>query len=291
MGKKYSLIALLLIGSFHAYATDARAANGANFVLYSHHTEKADEVEIKLMNDIGQEADGTQYVAQMVELGLGITDRWTSEFMIEGQNTSGRGGYSFTGFRWENRYRLFEYGAVPLNPVLYVEYEDLSNNTKYLMEVSGRKDAPMSAKARPRERVLETRLILGEDIGTRMGSAFSWLNREDIGDRLEVSFNWLNETDLDTGDTAFGYATGFSYILSESAGKKYREGVMFGIELFGGLGNDRQGITADGSITEHYLSPNILIRLRNGWKVKVGGAIGLTDVSQDIFRLAFAHDF
>jgi len=291
MGKKYSLIALLLIGSLHAGSGDARAGNGANFVLYDHHTEEAGEADIMLMNDIGQEADGTQYVAQMIELGLGITDRWTSEFMIEGQNTSGRGGYSFTGFRWENRYRLFEYGAAPLNPVLYVEYEDLSDDTKYIMEVSGRTDAPTPVKARPRERVLETRLILGEDIGARQGSAFNWLNREDIGARLAVSFNWLNETDLDTGDTAFGYAAGFNYSLSAPSGRKHGESIMLGIELFGGLGNDRQGITADGSITEHYLSPNILIRLRNGWGLKVGGAIGLTDVSQDIFRLALGHAF
>jgi hypothetical protein len=275
MGKKYSLIALFLIGSLHAQSGDARAANGANFVLYTHHTEEAGERKIMLMNDVGQEADGTSYVAQMVMLELGITDRWTSEVMIEGQNTSGRGGYSFTGFRWENRYRFFEYGAVPLNPVIYVEYEDLSDDTKYLMEVSGRADAPTPAKARPRERVLETRLILGED----------------FMDLLDVSFNWLNETDLDTGDTAFGYAAGFNYSLSAPPDKKHGESIVLGIELFGGLGNDRQGITADGSITEHYLSPNILIRLRNGWKLKVGGAVGLTDVSQDIFRLGLGHAF
>ncbi len=83
--------------------------------------------------------------------------------MFEGQNTSGRGGYNFTGFRWENRYRLFA-EDVFLNPVLYLEYEDLSTDTKYVMEVSGREDATEQSKVRPRERVLETRLILSQDL-------------------------------------------------------------------------------------------------------------------------------
>lgn len=88
-----------------------RNTHAANFVLYNHHTADAGEMEIMIMNDLSQEPDGTRYTAQMIELELGITDKLTSEAMIEGQATFGEGGYNFTGFRWENRYRLFDYGT------------------------------------------------------------------------------------------------------------------------------------------------------------------------------------
>lgn len=263
--KKMIVASLLIVGLF-ASTGIAHAGNGANFVLYNHHMADAGEKEIMLMNDIGQEPDGTRYTAQMIEFELGITDQLTTEFMIEGQNTSGQGGYNFTGFRWENRYRLFA-EDVFLNPVLYLEYEDLSADTKYVMEVSGREDAAEQTKARPRERVLETRLILSQN----------------PTDALNISFNWLNESDLDTGITAFGYATGLNYRMNGN--------ILLGLELFGGLGDSNKGITMDGSITQHYLSPNLRIDLTPKWRIKIGGAIGLTNISQDIFRFALSRNF
>jgi hypothetical protein len=256
----------------------ALGANGANFVLYTHHTEEPGELKVMFMNDIGQEADTTRYVAQMVELELGITERWTTGFMVEGQTTSGEGGYNFTGFRWENRYRLFEYGRF-LNPVLYVEYEDLGEDTKYAMEVSGREDATVHVKSRERERVLETRLILGHD----------------FTNRFNVAFNWLNESDLDTGVTAFGYAAGLNYELTTMRRTEDNHGshpgITFGLEVFGALGDSDKGITADAKITQHYLAPNMMLHITDSTMVKFGGAVGLTNVSQDIFRMAIGYKF
>lgn len=257
--------AILVAGMTMAGIPASHAGNDANFVLYNHHLPEAGEREIELMSDIGQEPAGTRYTAQMLEFTLGITDRWATEFMVEGQSTFGQGGYHFTGFRWENRYRVFK-EEVFLNPVLYIEYEDLSPDTKYLMEVSGREDALPVAKARPRERVLETRLILSQDMGL-----------------LNIAANWLNESDLDTGITHFGYALGLNYGLTSD--------IMLGLEMFGGLGDSKKGVTARGSITQHYASPNIRIKLTPDWSVKAGGAIGLTNVSQDIFRLAVSYEF
>lgn len=259
------------------------AGNGANFILYNHHTAEAGEKEVMLMNDLGQEPDGTRYAAQMIEFELGVTDSWTSEFMIEGQSTSGEGGYHFTGFRWENRYRPFEYGTF-MNPVVYVEWEDLGEDTKYLMEVSGRVDAEEHEKTRPRERILETRLILGED----------------IGDRLDAAFNWINESDLDTGVTAFGYALGLNYKLSAQPGSPvkhieeehgYHPEVRLGLEVFGGLGDSDRGVTADADVTQHYLGANVMFHATESAMIKFGGAIGLTNVSQDLFRVAIGYEF
>lgn len=268
---------------FFAVAPGAAwGGNAANFVLYNHHTAGKGEREIMLMNDFGQDFDGTRYAAQMVEFELGITDRWTTEFMIEGQTTSGEGGYNFTGWRWENRYRLFEYGT-PLNPGLYVEWEDLSDDTKYLMEVSGRTDAEEQEKARPRERILETRLILGQD----------------VTERLDVAFNWINESDFDTGVTAFGYALGLNYKLTKRPNKVrhieeehgYHPEIRLGMELFGGLGDSDKGITANSDVTPHYLGVNVLYHMTQKMMVKFGGAIGLTNVSQDLFRLSVGYEF
>ncbi len=266
-GARISLTSLLkqalFVAAFSGYATVASAGNGANFVLYNHHTAKTGEVEVMLMNDFGDNPDGSRYNAQMLEVEWGITDKLTTEFMAEGYG--GSGNYNSTGFRWENRYRFFDYGTL-LNPVLYIEYESLSADTKYIMEMSGREDARGANKKRPRERVLETRLILGED----------------ISDALNVSFNWLNESDLDTGITAFGYAAGLNYTP--------RENVTLGLELFGGLGDSDKGITTNSALTQHYLAPNIVFEVYEHIKVKLGGAIGLTNVSQDIVRFAISYE-
>ncbi len=282
--KSRYLAVVLLLGAFAVLPSFVYGANGANFVLYNHHTAEPGEMEIMLMMDIGQEPDGTNYTAQMVEFELGITERFTAEFMVEGQTTSGEDGYHFTGFRLEGRYRLFEYGTF-LNPVLYVEYEDLSEDTKYVMEMSGREDASEKHKSRPsRERVLETRLILGHD----------------ITDRFDVALNWLNESDLDTGVTAFGYAVGLNYGLRAFGGgssghmedkSEVHKSVTLGLEIFGGLGDSDKGLTANGNLTQHYFAPNLKIHATEKVMVKFGGAIGLTNVSQDIFRLALGYEF
>ena len=46
--------------------------------------------------------------------------------MVEGFEEPGTGQSRFTGFRWENHYRLFRQD-VPLNPMLYAEYEEPAN--------------------------------------------------------------------------------------------------------------------------------------------------------------------
>ncbi len=263
---RYKILPLWLLLFSFIQASPAWAGNGANFVLYNHHTPKAGESEVMLMYDLGQEPDKTLYEAQMIEAEYGLTDYWTTEFMIEGQNTPSSGGQRNTGFRWENRLRLFDYGAF-LNPVVYMEYEDLSEDTKYLMEMSGREDARTLQKKRPRERVFETRLILGED----------------ISEHMDVSFNWINENDLDTGIIAYGYALGFNYAASER--------LTIGLELFGGIGDSDLGITTKREITQHYTAINFKTRFTENGFLKFGGAVGNTDVSQDLTRFSIGLNF
>jgi len=98
----------------------ARAGNEANFVLYTHHTKVKGEVELESMVDFSTDVKGKpSYIANMLEFEYGITDWWTLEFMAEGQQTKGE-DYVPTGWRSENRFRLFPYGTF-LNPGIYTE--------------------------------------------------------------------------------------------------------------------------------------------------------------------------
>ncbi|MBI3703990.1 MAG: hypothetical protein HY244_09115 [Rhizobiales bacterium] len=293
----------MFLAAFGLLPADRQAWSGneANFVLYDHHTEKQGTVSVMLLNDFGRGAPGEpSYSAQMLMIERAMTDQWETELMMEGQKTSGE-GYQYTGWRWENRYRLFDYGTF-LNPGLYVEYENLKPTTKYVMEISGRTDKPENTE-RNTERILETRLILGQD----------------LSDKLSVSFNWINETDIfvnTAGRTDFGYALGLNYMIYNAKGGEARHPgvgayphqhaaaagaddgrwgiahIKLGAELFGGLGDTSLGMTINPAITEHYLGLNVMTHLQNGFHFMIGGAVGLTEVSQrGLVRLGVGYEF
>jgi hypothetical protein len=296
---------LLLVIAALTLAPSGRAwaGNEANFVLYTHHTEEKGEVEFEYMMDFSTDVKGEPpYMANMLEFDYGVTNWWTLEFMAEGQQTEGQ-DYVNTGWRLENRFRLFPYGTF-LNPVIYTEYESLKPETKFLMEVSGRTDAPESPGPEKDERIGETRLILGED----------------ISDRLDAAFNWINETDTRTGDTAFGYVFGLNYTIYGGMGMSGMPGmtmgnerssshgehegsaspsrlfavshVMLGLEMFGGLGDTNLGLTLDPNVTAHYASANLMMQFENGLHLMVGLAEGLTEVSQDrLIRTMVKYEF
>jgi len=241
-----------------------------------------------LMNDVARDENNQPYNAQMLMVERGVTDKWTSEFMVEGQKTPGE-PYRATGWRWENRYRLFDYGTF-LNPVLYVEWENLKTTTKYLMEVSGRTDSESAKPGATSEGILETRLILGHD----------------FSDRFNASFNWINETNVSTKKTDYGYALGLNYGLlgaghdteshahhtPGSPGAISVRELTLGAELYGGLGNSVKGITASSNVTEQYLGLNLVSHLSNGLMLQAGVSKGLTSQSQrGLLRFMVGYDF
>jgi hypothetical protein len=71
------------------------------------------------------------------------------------------------------------------------------------MEVSGWVLPPYAEtnKQSDRERVLETRLVLSQDVGP-----------------FNLAFNWINETDLKDGLTAFGYSAGLMWMRHPGGG-------------------------------------------------------------------------
>lgn len=266
-------------------ASPAAAGNGANFVVYDHHTGEKGETEVKLYNDLGKTQDGDRYTAQLLELEHALTDQWVIAAYLESHKKSGD-DWEFDGFRFETRYRLFEHDTL-LNPVVYLEYVNKKEGALFLREAVGRTDEEEHEGGEAhededeREHELESKLILGQD----------------ITDRLRVGFNWINEVNLKSGDWEFGYAAGLTYTLYEVEGDAKGRGfdvkeVKLGAELYGGLGDSVKGLTLDGSKTEQYAGLNLKTEFANGTMFMVGGAFGLTHDSQDaIFRSMIGVEF
>ena len=278
-------------------AGSARAGNDIYFVTYNHHVSEG-ELELMIMNDFTtpskfkREDDGQHtYFSNMIELEYGVSAQFATEFMLEAFEEPATSLTRFTGFRWENRYRLF-LEPVPFNPVVYVEYEDLDPDTRFKMEVSGWIDPPYKkdeSEEPERERILESRLILSEDFGP-----------------VNVAFDWINETDLNGSGTAFGYACGMRYAINhghgareatsphaqhhEGEGKEKRMPVSIGLELYGGLG-DTQKMALQPSRQEHYLQPVIMVHLSEQIMFHLALAIGLSKASDDLVRTGLGVEF
>lgn len=271
-------------------AVNVWAGNDAYFVAYNHHIAKG-EFELMVMNDftwpsdVRREEDFHSYFSNMIEVEYGITEQWAAEVMFEAFEEVNTGNFEYTGERFETRYRLFR-DEVPLNPVLYAEFEHLYPNTRFKMETSGWIRPPYEEEEGPepgRERILESRLILSQDFGP-------W----------NAAFNWINETDLnDSGFTAFGYAFGVRYDLNgghyahhkhagHHGGKHERPTV--GVELYGALG-DLESFDLRPSRQEHYLQPLIMWHIKDEVMFHLAFAIGLTESSDNLVRTGFAIEF
>jgi hypothetical protein len=280
----------LLIALLSLLTRQASAGNEANFVLYDHHTDEKGETEVNLFSDLSNAVgDESRYNAQLFEIERALTDRWEAALYLEGDKIEGE-DYQFGGWRLESRYRLFDYGTF-LNPVLYVEYENLNPDHKYLLDVTGRTDTPEGSERWEHE--IESKLIVGHD----------------ITNKLDVAFNWINETNVDTGRWEFGYALGFNYAIvgeSDQEGEEKHEAhgqakkpagwqikeVKLGGELYGGLGDSTVGLTFDPNVTQQYAGLNLKTEWANGLHVMVGGAAGLTNESErGLLRLMLGYEF
>ncbi|MBI1953534.1 MAG: hypothetical protein HYS41_05355 [Candidatus Omnitrophica bacterium] len=286
------IILAACVGLSLAVCRPAQAGNDIYFVTYNHHIEKG-ETELMVMTDYTEPAERSEadklggYLSNMVELEYGITDQLATELMLESFYDTTHGHGKFTGFRWENRYRLNRQENWGLNPVLYMEYEDLDPKTRFKMEVSGREDK----KGEPpeedqRERIMETRLVLSRDFGP-----------------LNLAFNWVNETDIRRGGfTDFGYSIGLRYAFegheahhhpAEASAEQEEDhrlkAVAVGLELFGGLGNNR---AFGGSFNQqpHYLSPILMFHPSKHTMVHIGAAFGLSGVSDDLVRTGVSFE-
>jgi len=284
MGKGISLGTARLVAGLALLAAlgmcDARAGNEANFVLYSQYTEPAGEIEINVYNDFSRGAGSLpRYSAQQIEIEYAFTNKLVSALYVDAQKSPDE-SYQFGAWKFETRYRLFEYGTVFLNPVLYVEYETERPANRYISEVLGRTDTPDPPGGPRTEHNIETKLILGEDIGKN----------------FDVAFNWINEANLDTGHWEFGYAAGLNYSLYRVERNKADpwsvRSVKLGAELYGGLGDNWRGLTLDPGVTQQYAGLNLKTAFSNDVNFTIGVAAGLTSPSEHaLLRLQLGYEF
>src|SRR5437667_3436129 len=162
MGKVSHFVVIVLLLS--AVRTSP-AQESAFFVTYNHHMEEPGNFDIETSSTTGVPRGGQRfYFAPYMELEYGVTAQWTSELYLEGQSTNGDSTV-FTGWRWENRYKPLKREHW-INPVLYLEYEDLNEASRIQKEVEGGGPDLSSRNAllTPiRDHELEGKLILSSD--------------------------------------------------------------------------------------------------------------------------------
>jgi hypothetical protein len=248
------------------------------FITYDHHMEEPRSVELSLNPVVGVPRAGNRSLASWLELEYGVTGWWTTELYLDGQTTFGDSSV-FTGYRWENRVRLFMREHW-INPVLYLEFEDINGADKILKEVVGfdswRDQAvPNREAVQERKREAETKLILSRDVR-------GW----------NLAGNLIAEKNLTHAPWEFGYALGMSRPLVLAASpdecRLCRENFWIGLELYGGVGEWHNLTLAD---TSHYLAPSVSWSLPNGVTFRISPTFGLTaDSDRALLRFGISYE-
>jgi hypothetical protein len=268
-------LVLLLFG---ASAGPLWAQESPYFVTYDHHLEEPGNLEIETTSTMGVPRSGQHfYFAPYSELEYGVTGRWTSELYLEGQTTSGDSTI-FTGWRWENRFRPLA-REHRINPILYVEYENLSEASKIRKEIVGNaptENEPNSELRQAHAHELETKLILSSNV-------HDW----------NLAGNFIVEKNLSQDEGfEFGYALGVSHPLATLASgancRFCRENFNAGLELYGGLGGtDGFGFHE----TAHYLAPVLSWQISDNSSLRFSMGAGLTHLSNPmLMRFGYSYE-
>src|SRR5579862_4859581 len=193
---KFVAAALFGLAALCLFPDKAHAQEWPYLVTYSHELEEPGNLEIAFKNVQAAPANGNSFISSTMELEYGATAWWTTEVYLSGQHTQ-NDSTVFAGYRWENRFRplLREHF---INPVLYVEYEDINGADRSLLEVVGhdsiqdllvRNDVGRQSV----KREIETKLILSSNVR-------GW----------NFSENFIAEKNLKNEPWEFGYAIGAS---------------------------------------------------------------------------------
>ena len=277
---RHILSAALLALFLTAFPLAARAQESPYIVTYDHYLEEPGSLEIEYFSTFGTQRDGNNFHSFWTEFEYGATAWWTTELYLDAQSTVNQSTL-FTGFRLENRFRVLQHEHF-INPVLYVEYEQINGADKILKEVEGHDVesdyAEANAAARQgHDHELEFKLILSRTFR-------GW----------NVAQNTIATKNLTGGDPwEFGYAIGASRPLTLKASANRcnfcRENFIAGIEMYGGLGDRHSFGLPD---TSHYLAPVIAWNLPSDWTLRLSPGFGLNDNSHRLLlRWGFSREF
>lgn len=248
------------------------------FVTYDHHLEEPGNLEIAPAVTRGISRSGQKaYLAPYVELEYGATAWWTSELYLEAQSTRGDSTI-FTGWRFENRFRPLA-GERLINPVLYIEYENINEASRIQKEIVGNSpsfDESNDELRREKVHEVEARLILSSNV-------HDW----NLAGNVIVEKNLSENEGLE-----FGYAAGLSHPLASMASpgncRFCPENFTAGAELYGGLGSTKGFGLHD---TAHYLAPVLSWQVGPNSSLSFSPAIGLTHGSNRVLvRLSYSYE-
>jgi len=249
-------------------------------VTYNHYLEEPGNLEVEYFSTFGTQRNGHDFHAFWTALEYGATAWWTTELYLDGQTTF-NDSTIFTGFRLENRFRPLQREHL-VNPVFYVEYEQINGADKILKEIEGHdveSDFTNSNAASRKEHKheLEMKLLLS--------STFKGWN---------VAVNPIVTRDLPPSEPwEFAYAIGASRPLALKASPDRcnfcLENFVAGVEMYGGLGDARSPGLHD---TSHYLAPVFAWNLPSDWTLRLSSGFGLNDNSHRLLlRWGLSREF
>jgi hypothetical protein len=236
------------------------------FVTYSQVLEEPGNLEIAQKGAAASPKNANAFYSSTLEMEYGATAWWTTEVYLQGQATN-NDSVVFNGFRWENRFRPLPREHF-INPVIYVEYEDVNQADKSFLEITGHDSISRlqvnNAQSKPLvERSMEGKLILSSNFR-------GW----------NISENFIAEKNLSNEPWEFGYALGAARPLALVAVGRpclfCRQNFTAGAELFGGLG-DRYSFGLKQ--TSQYAGPTVDFNIPRGPTIGFSPQFGLNDNS------------
>jgi hypothetical protein len=253
------------------------AAESPFFITYTHQMEEPGNLEFATKNVTGKPGSGNRFLGTSTEFEYGVKGWWTSELYLDGQATANETTL-FNGYRIENRFRVLPREHW-INPVLYVEFENINGADRALLEVvghDGKEDlAESTIDARhEKKRELEAKLILSSHFK-------GWT----------IAENFIAEKNVRHAPFEFGYAAGISRPFALAARPDRcnlcPENFQAGLEMYGGLGTHEDFGLHE---TSHYVAPTIAWTLANGTTFKISPGFGVTGTSAG-FLLRFGVSY
>jgi hypothetical protein len=248
------------------------------FVTYNHHMEEPGNLDIEASTTSDIPRSGQRlYFAPYTEFEYGVTAQWTTEFYIESQSTW-NDSTVFTGWRLENRYKPLKREHW-INPVLYLEYENLNEASRIQKEVEGGAPDVSSRNAllTPElDHELESKLILSSDYR-------DW----NIAENFIAAKNFSQSEGVEFG-YSFGVSRPLGTLASGAACRFCRENFIAGVEIYGGLGSTLGFGFHD---TAHYIAPVFAWAISDNSTLRFSPGFGLTQESNPVlFRFGYTYE-
>ena len=241
--------------------------------------EEQGEMEFETKTALAHPDGGNPFGAMAAEYGYGVRSWWTAGVYLDTQATD-EDSALVTGFRLESRFRPIRRDHI-FNPILYVEYANISVADKAILEVVGHDGeadlaGPNKEARRAHRHEGELKLVLSSNLK-------SW----------NISENFIAEKNLGHAPWEFGYSVGATrHLRSDPGGKSCRfcrEKLSGGVEIYGGLG-DTANLTLGH--TSHYFSPLLGWQLARGVMLSFSPGFGLTRMTMErVYRVGFTYEF